>query len=155
MLLFYFYFKLSPPVGFFFGGVVNFVYYHLYFSTQCLLPGSACTVCWCESFYSLKTNQICSLKMFLKWSALIVSGLSSWYICSQMKESKETKWCVGTVRNEIKPCLDCQQCRFIFVSKAHYDITLPLTSHSTVCLHSSWITLYLSSPCISTSEGSC
>lgn len=63
------------------------------------------------------------------------------------KGNKEGKvWSTQTVQSKTKPCMTCQTCQLIFVSKAHYSITLQLIAYSSVFFNSSHTSLHLLSP---------
>lgn len=71
-------------------------------------------------------------------SALNVSGCQNEMLEAWWKANKEDKvWSLDTVQNEIKPCMACQGCQLIFISKAHYSITLQLVAYSSVLFNSS------------------
>jgi hypothetical protein len=82
-------------------------------------------------------------------SALNVSGCQNEMLGAWWKANKEDKvWSLDTVQNEIKPCMACQGCQLIFISKAHYSVTLQPTAYSSVLFNSShWSPHLLSLVC--------
>lgn len=80
-------------------------------------------------------------------SALNVYGCQNEMLGAWWEENKEDKvWRLDTVQNEIKPCTACQGCQLIFLSKAHYSITLQFIAYSSVFFNSSHSSPHLLSP---------
>lgn len=90
-----------------------------------------------QSFCILMTKSS-TLTCIWNESALNVSGCQNEMLGAWWKANKEDKvWSLDTVQNEIKPCMACQGCQLIFISKAHYSITLQLIAYSSVFFNSS------------------